>query len=746
MVENSEQPRAKRAARSMTIIQFSEGIIAFLVLAALIGVLAAGFLLPVVGAAGAAVKAGPASFDEIPSDLELVTPAEESRMLDADGNEITRFYSQRRIIVASDQIAQVMKDAIVSVEDRRFYEHHGVDPDGLARAAINNLGGNATQGASTITQQYVKNMLVERGIQAGDQDLIDEAQEQSTERKLREVRYAMGLEARMTKDEILTGYLNIAPFGPTVYGVEAAARQYFSQSASDLSLAQAALLAGITNSPVEYNPLVNPEKAQERRDVVLRSMLDEDKITRDEYNEAKAMNVVDYLKPDNRTEGCIGATGSMGYFCTYALEELLSDPAYGETRAERLHLLETGGLVIRTTIKPKLQADAWNTVTGTVPVMDESGVNTAIVSVVPQTGQIVAMAQNTNFGPPTEAEPRNSEVNFNVYQNRGGGTGFQPGSTMKVFTLAQWFKEGKGAYDSVGSNNRDYPAGSLKCPSNPDFYTGDFRFDDLAGKDGPHSVLDTMKLSINQGIASMASQVDYCQIFQRAAEAGVVDVDGNALSPNNPSQMIGGDTGVSPLAMATAYATIANNGIRCQATALTEVSDRDGNPIKTYTPNCTQAWDTKVANQVATVLKQVANSYDVYLSRQFGAKTGTTDDNANTWMVGFVPQLATAAWVGTAQNSSRPIQNMWINGQYYDSIYGGTFVGPIWTTYMEEAITGTEVINIPDVWIGNKPLPLPVPKTEEEKKESDQTPTNQGNQGNNQNNPGQGTGGEQDDD
>ncbi len=730
MVQNINRSERSSGTRSMSIFQFVQMVVAFLVISVLLGVLAAGFFLPVVGAAGAAVKAGPESFNDIPSELELVTPAEESRMLDADGKEITRFYSSRRIVVAEDQIPQVMRDAIISVEDRRFYEHHGVDPDGLARAAINNLGGNATQGASTITQQYVKNMLVERGIQSGDQDLIDEAQEQSTERKLREVRYAMGLEARMSKDEILTGYLNIAPFGPTVYGVEAASRTYFSKPALELTLPEAALLAGITNSPVQYNPLVNPQDAQDRRDLVLQKMLEEEKITRAEYNEAVAVDVEESLTPDNRNEGCNGAVGSMGYFCNYALEEFLADEAFGETRTDRLHLLETGGLVIRTTVSSKLQADAFNAATGTVPVMDDSGVNTAIVSVVPQTGHIVAMAQNTNYGPPSETEPRNTEVNFNVYEDRGGGSGFQPGSTMKTFTLAQWFREGKGAYDVVGSTNRDYPAGALRCGASPDFWTGPFTFSDLPGKDGQRSVLDVMKLSINQGIASMATKVDYCEIFQRAAEAGVVTQTGEALSPENPSQMIGGSDSVSPLVMATGYGTFANGGVRCDAMALTAVSDRNGDPIKTYESNCNQMIDGKVAGQVSTVLKQVANSYTYRLSRDAAAKSGTTDNNANTWMVGFAPQLATAAWAGYADNSSKPVQDIWINGQYYAEVYGGTFVGPMWVSYMEAALTGTEVLWIPDVWIGDKPIvvtPKKTTKKDEKKSDSSSNSSNSSN-------------------
>lgn len=714
--------RSKRhAVRKVTPAQFGQVSLAFLLVTLLIGILTAGIFVPIVGGIGAAAKAVPAAFDDLPADFDLVEPSEESRMLDSEGREFARFFSARRIIVTSEQIAPVMKEAIIAIEDKRFYEHRGVDVEGMMRALVNNLGGSSTQGASTITQQYVKNMLLEEGIQADDQDLIDEAQEVTAQRKLREARYSVSLESKMTKDEILTGYLNVAPFGPTIYGVEAAARTYFSKSAADLTIAEAALLAGLVQSPVSYDPLQHPEAAEHRRNIVLGEMLEQGDITDAEYDEAVALPISEMLNPSVRTQGCAGAPDNMGYFCSYVLEDFLNDETFGETRAQRMALLQTGGLVLRTTINRDMQKDAYQSVTSTVPVYDDSGLNTSIVSVVPENGYIAAMAQNTDYGVTTESAPRSTEVSFNVYSDHRGGSGFQPGSTFKIFTLAQWFIENKSALELVGSTNRTYPSGSFEC-NGRSYWTDNFPVGDLANKDGKFTVVETMQKSINQAIVNMATQVDYCQIFETAAKAGIVTEDGTPIGPENPSGLIGGSDSVSPLVMASAYGTFANNGIHCEPMALVEVADRDGQILRTYEPSCSQVIDQRVAQQVSTVMRKTAESYFYKIDRPAGAKSGTTDNNANAWMVGYVPQLSTAAWAGFANNSSRPVQDIVINGKYWEYIYGGTFIGPMWTQYMQEVTAGMPVEDIPEVFIGNPPTVTPPPAPEGNQPDPSPTP------------------------
>ncbi len=547
----------KRTSRRLNPVQFVAIIAAIALVSTLLGALAAGFALPAAGAGGAIIKAVPATFRELPSDMEVIEPAEESRMLNSDGNVVARFFAERRTVVQSEQIAPIMKNAIIAIEDRRFYTHHGIDPDGMARALVNNLTSGDTQGASTITQQYVKNMLLEKGLQAGDQDLIDEATEFSAERKLREARYAIALETKLTKDEILTGYLNLATFGVNLYGVEAASRTYFSKSAADLTPAEAALLAGTVQQPSLFDPLVNPEESQNRRNVVLGEMREEGFITQAEYNEAVATPIEEMLNPSYAVAGCGGA-GSAAYFCRFAIETFLADETFGADRAEREHLLNTGGLTLRTSLSRQDQDAAVAAVNGRVPVGDGSGLNVALSSVVPQNGYIVAMAQNTPYGPATEANPTATEVSFNADSAHGGGMGFQAGSTFKMFTLVQWFYESRSAYEAVGGRGNTFPNGSFKCGGQPIYTEPWSPGESNQGKAGAYSVLDATRLSVNQAFGDMATKVDFCQIFERAKAMGITDPEGNTVL-TVPGNIIGSSE-VTPLELTAAYGTLADHG------------------------------------------------------------------------------------------------------------------------------------------------------------------------------------------
>lgn len=685
----------KRSVRDVSPLQFGAILLAVLLIASLMGTLAAGLVLPIAGAAGAAVRAVPETFRELPSELEVVEPSEGSRMLDSQGRVMARFYSERRIVVPSDQIAPVMKNAIIAVEDRRFMNHHGIDPEGMVRAVVNNLTSGKTQGASTITQQYVKNMLMERGLQAGDQDLIDEAVEVSAERKLREARYAISIETQMSKEDILAGYLNLASFGTNIYGVEAASRAYFSKSANELTVPEAALLAGTVQSPVEYDPLVDPEAAEVRRDLVLSNMREEEFITQEEYDEALELTVPETLNPQKSVAGCQGA-GTGAYLCTYAVEEFLKDEAFGEDRATREHLLNTGGLTLRTTMDRDKQKAAYRAVVDRVPVGDPSGLNTAIVSLVPQTGAIVAMAQNTPYGFATEATPYATQVSFNSGPLYGGGSGFQPGSTFKMFTLVEWFANGRSAGESVGGK-RSYGPGDFRCHGEY-IYTEPWTVGDVGGKDGQYNVVQATSLSVNQAFVNMASRLDLCNILDRAASMGVTGEDGETIEPFAPN--IIGATAVPPISMASAYGVLADDGTRCIPHALVEVEDRDGNILKSYKPECSQVLDPTVARQATKVLELTGQAAPYNLSRPHASKTGTTDGHSNTWVIGFTPDLVTAAWAGFGFDSSRTAGNVVVNGRAMGALYGGPFVGPMWAQYMEEALAGTPPQGFPDVSIG----------------------------------------------
>ena len=677
--------RAVRPAQLLALL------LAFLSVSSLMGVVTAGMLVPVAGPTALAAKSVPSVFNELPGDLQTVAPAEESQLLDSSGGVIAHFYDKQRIVVPSANIADVMKKAIIAIEDKRFYEHNGVDATGIARALVTNLGDSGRQGASTITQQYVRNSLAERGYLEGDAEQVSAATEQTTERKLREIKYALALEKTQSKDEILTGYLNIAPFGPITYGVEAASQRYFSKSASELNYLEAALLAGLVQSPVQYDPLTHPEAAQERRDTVLATMLDQGVITQEEYDEGIATSVDSMLHPTVSSEGCSGADSSKAYFCDYVLSQFLEDPTFGATRIERERLLKTQGITIRTTLDTAKQDAAYASLTNAIPVGDASGLNDALVSLDPRTGKVLAMAQNTTYG----IEAGQTMSNYSADGN------FQVGSTFKVFVLLQWFKEGHSAYETVGSANTFYPNGAFKCDGHP-ITTEGYQVNDLAGKTGTMNVVRATGQSVNQAFVNMASRVDFCSIFETAYDMGITE-DGEVPSPF-PANILG-SVSSSPLHMASVFATIANSGQQCKPQSIESVTDRDENVLKEFTADCKEVISPDLANKTAALLTASAGQY--YTStrlgdgRPFAAKSGTTDGHANTWLTGFTPSLATSTWVGHGDNSSQEVSGVVINGVYHSEIFGETYVGQnIWAPYMTQALAGTPVEAVSNANIG----------------------------------------------
>lgn len=677
--------RAVRPAQLLALLM------AFLSVSALMGVVGAGMLVPVAGPTALVAKSVPSVFNELPGDLQTVAPAEESQLLDSSGAVIAHFYDKQRIVVPSANIADVMKKAIIAIEDKRFYEHNGVDATGIARALVSNLGDSGRQGASTITQQYVRNSLAERGYLEGDADQVSAATEQTTERKLREMKYALALEKSQSKDEILTGYLNIAPFGPITYGVEAASQRYYSKSASELNYLESALLAGLVQSPVQYDPLMHPEAAQERRDTVLATMLDQSVITQEEYDEGIATTVDSMLNPTVSSEGCSGAPSEQAYFCDYVLTQFLEDSTFGSTRMERERLLKTQGITIRTTMDPTKQSAAYSSLTSAIPVGDASGLNDALVSLDPRSGKVLAMAQNTTYG----IEAGQTMANYSADGN------FQVGSTFKVFTLLQWFKEGHSAYETVGSSNTFYPNGAFKCDGRS-IVTEGYQVNDLAGKTGSMNVVRATGQSVNQAFVNMASRVDFCSIFETAYDMGITE-DGEVPSPF-PANILGSVSG-SPLQMASVFATIANSGQQCRPQSIESVTDRNENVLKEFSADCKQVIPAEVANKTAALLTASAGQY--YTStrlgdgRPFAAKSGTTDGHANTWLTGFTPSLATAAWVGHGDNSSQEVSGVVINGVYHSEIFGETYVGQnIWAPYMTQALAGTPVEAVSNANIG----------------------------------------------
>jgi membrane peptidoglycan carboxypeptidase len=675
-------------------------LLAFVLIATMGGLLTAGLLLPGVAVANGATDLTVTAFDDLPDELEgLNKPlSEKSVMLAADGSVLATFYLENRIVVPSEQIAQIMKDAVVATEDKRFFDHGGIDPTGMLRATVKTLAGDK-EGASTLTQQYVKNVLLEAANRAGDKDAAAAAiTAEGTEgisRKLREAKLAIALEKVTPKEKILEGYLNIAQFGIGLYGVETASQYYFSKPASDLNYLEAATIAGITQAPSKWDPVAAPEAATERRFVVLGLMLDQGYITRAEYDAGIATPIADTLHIQQTKLGCISASevvpGS-GYFCDYVTKVIANDPAFGETKDERTELLYRGGLTITTTLDPRIQTIADAEVKAGVPVDDSSGIGSAMSVVQPGTGQIQAMAQNRNYSNVQSATE--TSVNWNADNLYGAASGFPPGSTFKPFTLVEWLKQGHSLREQVNGqvralNKNQFTACGAKMSSEK-WTPGN------AEGDGSYmSVLDATKNSVNLAYITMASELDLCDIMKGAEALGIHKAGGGAgTGPFDalPANVIGSNS-VAPLSMAAAFAAFASGGTYCTPVAITKVVDAQGAELPVPQANCTKALDDRIANAVTHALSNVwTGTAEGVGAPPFpsAGKTGTTSENEHTWFVGYTPLLAASVWVGYP-DSMTSMKDVWVAGKKIRRMYGASVAAPTWKRFMEGALAGQDV-------------------------------------------------------
>ncbi|HLS26826.1 MAG TPA: transglycosylase domain-containing protein, partial [Beutenbergiaceae bacterium] len=696
---------SSRHSRPVNPAQLVSLLLAFVLVAATGGLLAAGLAMPMVAAVGATTDASTRLFDDLPSDLGSERVSEQSRIYASDGTLLTTYYAQNRIVVPLEDISPHMVDAVIAIEDHRFYEHGGVDPEGIMRAAVENLTGSSVQGGSTLTQQYVKNVLIEAGQIANDPEAVEAATAPTLGRKLREAKLAIALERVRTKDEIMEGYLNIAQFGPSQYGVEVAARYFFDKNAADLNIGEAALLAGITQSPARWDPESNPDNSEVRRNTVLGRMLAEGFITQEEYEEAVETSVEDMIDPTPTPTGC-SAAGDAAYFCDYVTSIITNDPVFGDTEADRRQLLLRGGLEIHTTIDLDMQEEATETVLDAIPPDDPSGVSTAISTIEPGTGEVRAMAQNTEYGKPSEGATRNTEVNFNVDRAYGGGGGFQTGSTFKVYVLAEWLRQGNTLADRVdGSQGQHFPRSSWNFSCAPDV-ADDYDPKNIEGiGTGMMTVQEATTRSVNTAFVDMANQMDVCGIDEIARATGLHvgtgtdPVSGRPLRLS-PSMVLGANE-IAPLTMAASFATFASGGTYCEPIAITSVMDHQGEELPVPEGRCEQVMDADVVNGMNHALQEVVDNprgtgANAALSgRAVAGKTGTANDNTAAWFVGYVPQLATAVWVGHSEGQV-PMINTTINGRYYPRVYSSVLPVPIWHDYMSEAVDGMDREDFPE--------------------------------------------------
>ena len=439
----------------------------FIAYSVIAGFLVAVIVVPPVVGAGSVVNASMSWFQDLPDEISEGPLARPSTIYAADGKtELATFYEENRTQVKLDQISPHMRNAIISVEDRDFYSHGAVSAVGIGRAFFNNaMNPGKRQGASTLTQQYVNNLIVNAAEQNGEDANATLGGNKNYFAKIKEMKLAVSMEQNKSKDEILEGYLNIVNMGGSNFGVEAAAQYYWGIPAKDLNVAQSALLAGLVQSPNTYRPDEHPDNAVERRNVVLSTMLRDGKISQQEYDEAVASEVNLDIHPVKK--GCSNA-GEYAFFCNYVVNNILQDESYGATDIQRNAMLQRGGLKIYTSLNTEAQKVAKQAVESTQPgATNTNDINTALTSIEPSNGNVVAMAQNTEWGSPKDANDHSvSQFNYNVDAKYGGTNGFQPRSTFKPVILAQWIKDGKGVNGMVNGTQLSYPtsfAWNAKC-------------------------------------------------------------------------------------------------------------------------------------------------------------------------------------------------------------------------------------------------------------------------------------------
>jgi membrane peptidoglycan carboxypeptidase len=630
------------------------------ILAVVGGVLAAAIAIPVVAATGILVRNEADKFTTL--SLTSQNLPQRSEILDRYGHLLAYVYSVDmpyynsadtavpiqysgwdRQPVSYSQLGQNMVNAIVAIEDSRYWVHGAIDLRGTIRAAINDLQHKPVQGGSTIAQQYVKNVLLLSAEVAGNMQAEQAAYADTLTRKLNELRLAVGAEHSLTKQQILAGYLNDAYFGSHAYGIEAAAETYFGTTVAKLTVTQAATLAGIVENPSQYDPILNPATALQRRNTVLARMAQ----TNNGLTTAQA--AADETKPLGLhvaapESGCeASSVGSAGFFCEYVEEVFLHDPAYGATPMDRAKLLATGGLQIYTTLDPQDQAAANQAVSFVEPHNSNyynPGHNADAEAVVqPGTGQIRAIAENAPYG----TGSGQTEIDYAVNTAYGGSSGVQTGSSSKLFTLITALKQGYPFGFQLHVPGTETINGYTNCQGGPaGNYQGIPGAFNVTNAEGPGSA-STQSLytgttqSVNVFYAQLEKRVGLCNVVHTAVDLGMTRADGTSLLSNDGTQYSAdnipsftlGSVNVSPLSMASAYATVAARGIYCAPVAIDKIVTATG-LLPVPSAGCHVAIPSDVADAVNYILQGVlttgtAASVGGLNGREAAGKTGTSN-------------------------------------------------------------------------------------------------------------------------
>ncbi len=590
------------------------------------------------------------------------------------GKPVAEVFSINRVPVSSQEQGENIRNAVVAIEDARFFSHTGVDPIGTARALIATGSGENVQGGSTITQQYAKNLRLAQAVLDGggeaDPAALEAATERSWQRKVAEAHLAMLIEAQMPKEDILKGYLNVAYFGSGAYGIQAAADRYFSIPAKDLSVPQAALLAGVLQSPTALDPRTNPEGAVQRRTQVLNAMAANGYLTQDQAQ--SYINEPLNLSPRLPAQGCSAAGPEWGMACDEALREL---KAADWLNPQDKSLLRAGGLTVQLTVDPKTQKALNKEAAALIP--RDHRVANAATMVEPETGYIKAVGSNRKFGD----GPGATEIPLATT------SAFSPASTFKLFTLVA-------ALESGIPLSTVLPAGTVHYSQVFDNPPGGYH--NAEGLSASNvSIARATEMSINTAYVQLEERVGIDAVANAARRLGVNSI-GMPGSQNYPAKQEGsfalGVRNVSVTEMAGAYATIANHGRYCKPTFVKAVIRPDGTVIPNPSKNeCVQVVDPAVADTAASVLKGVVDSGTgrpaQLPDRPAAGKTGTGENAGSAWFAGFTPQLAGAVWTGDPRSPLYTLHNV----LGYSTVYGGTLPAALWKAGMVEYLDGRPV-------------------------------------------------------
>jgi membrane peptidoglycan carboxypeptidase len=616
------------------------------------------------------------AWDTLPTNLPLSVPlAQQTVMLDKNGKEFARLYNVNRIDVDLNQVSPAFQQTLLSTEDARFYEHGGVDPYGITRALIHNLSSSDVQGASTITQQLVQNILVNN---ARDEVELSVAAGDTYNAKIREAKYAVALEKQLSKDEILKRYMNAVYFGNGAYGVEAAARLYFSTTAAKLNHVQSALLVGMLKAPVSLDPFTHPDAATERRNTVLDILEQRKVLTAQEAQAARESGLG--VKRGAVPSSCGGS--KYPFYCEVVREELLTNRAFGKTPEAREQRFNQGGMTLTTGLDPKTADAAQTAVEKALGNRNRVALGTAVI--VPGKGHIAAIAENRDWG-------------------KGGGktqvvyaeNAFQVGSAMKPIVLATALSQGispslrlraDGPYRTAALDN---PRGGYINYNNRDY--------------GVINAYEAIRSSVNIYFVRLIERVGVINTAKMAEKLGITTIPADQLTGREASLALGAYE-VPPLEMASAYAAFMSGGVVCKPVAIIKAQRTDTKKnLPVPDPDCHKAIDKDVADTVAHILKEpfkptgTLGQLKGLKGREAGAKTGTTNSFAANWIVGGTPQLMAAVWLGDPRGGAQhPLKRVEAYGRTFKDLTGAEVAGPVWKDTMEGALKGVKAVRLPE--------------------------------------------------